>query len=378
MSPGFSTRAIHVGQSPDPVTGDIIPPLHLASTFVMDRVGVPRAGYDYSRSGNPTRDNLQETLASLEGGEAALAFPSGLSAADTLLRAVTTIGGHVSFGADVYGGTYRLLDVVFPREGRTSTPLDLLDLDAVAADLRDNRAEVLWVETPSNPLLQVFDIAKLADLAHEVGALLVVDNTFASPALQRPLELGADVVTHSTTKYIGGHSDLIGGAVIGAADVLEKVAYLQNAVGAVPSAQDAYLTSRGLKTLAVRVRQQSATALRLAEFLDADPRVLQVNYPGLPSHPQHLLAARQMDAFGGVLSFTVADEQTARAVCEGTEIFQLAVSLGATESLIEHPAAMTHATKVDAGTAIDPALVRLAVGLEDPEDLIADIDRALG
>ncbi len=392
-SRGFSTRAIHVGQAADEATGAIIPPLHMASTFVMDQVGLPRAGYDYSRSGNPTRDNLQQTLASLEGGETAFAFPSGLSAEDTLLRAGTSVGGHISFGADVYGGAYRLLDGVLPREKRTSTPLDLTDLAAVEADLEQNHSQVLWVETPSNPLLDVFDLRRLADLAHKHGALLVVDNTFASPVLQQPLALGADVVTHSTTKYIGGHSDLVGGAVIVAANVqlpagvkgwtgtgrvADEVCYLQNAVGAVPSAADAYLTSRGLKTLSVRVRQQSDSALRLAQHLEGDPRVLAVNYPGLPSHPQHELAVQQMSGFGGVLSFTVGSEAAARRLCESTTIFQLGVSLGATESLIEHPAAMTHATKAGAETEISPSLVRLSVGLEDIDDLIADLDSALG
>ncbi|MCF2706546.1 PLP-dependent transferase [Arcanobacterium haemolyticum] len=390
---GFATRAVHVGQEPDPITGDVVPPVHVTSTYVMDSVGEARAGYDYSRSGNPTRSAYERALASLEGGAGALAFPAGLSAEDTLVRAVTRIGGHISFGADVYGGTYRLFTSVLPREGRTATALDLTDLEAVEHDLATHPAHVLWVETPSNPRLHVFDIRALAALAHSYGALLVVDNTFASPVLQRPLELGADVVVHSTTKYIGGHSDIIGGAIITAKDVvvpadvtgwsesgrvLDEVHYLQNATGAVPSPRDCYLAHRGLKTLAVRVSRQSETALAIAHFLENDDRVAAVHYPWLASHRHHDLATKQMSGGGGVLSFETYSPEVARSVCESTTIFALAVSLGATESLIEYPAAMTHAAKAGAESAIPANLVRLAVGLEDPDDLIADLDCALG
>lgn len=390
---GFSTQAIHVGNEPDRITGDIIPPVHIASTFVMDGVGILRAGYDYGRGTNPTRDAYQVTLGALEGGEA-VAFPAGLSAEDTLLRVLSRPGDHLTFSSDVYGGTYRLFTRIHAAEGRKWSEVDAGDLDAVEQDLAANRPRVLWVETPSNPLLDVYDIAALAQLAHAYGALLVVDNTFASPYLQRPLALGADAVIHSTTKYIGGHSDLVGGAAIVASNLVvpegiepwtdnglvsEELVLLQTATGAIPSPEDSYKATRGLKTLAVRVDRQSRSALEIADFLEVDPRVKTVNYPGLPSHRGHQLALSQMSGgFGGVLSFTVATPEDAIRVCESTQTFSLAVSLGAVESLIEYPATMTHGTKEGSATAVDPSLVRLSVGLEDVEDLIADLDRALG
>lgn len=390
---GFSTQAIHVGNEPDRITGDIIPPVHIASTFVMDGVGILRAGYDYGRGTNPTRDAYQVTLGALEGGEA-VAFPAGLSAEDTLLRVLSRPGDHLTFSSDVYGGTYRLFTRIHAAEGRTWSEIDAGDLAAVEQDLAVNRPRVLWVETPSNPLLDVYDIAALSQLAHAYGALLVVDNTFASPYLQRPLALGADAVIHSTTKYIGGHSDLVGGAAVVASDLVvpegiepwtddglvsDELVLLQTATGAIPSPEDSYKAARGLKTLAVRVDRQSRSALEIAEFLEVDPRVKTVNYPGLPSHRGHQLAASQMSGgFGGVLSFTVATPEDAIRVCESTQTFSLAVSLGAVESLIEYPATMTHGTKEGSASAVDPTLVRLSVGLEDVEDLIADVDRALG
>lgn len=388
----FATRAVHVGQDPDGVTGDVVPPLHVASTHVQDGVDTLRGGYEYGRSANPTRDAFQVALADLEGGEAAFAFPSGMSAEDTLVRALTRPGDHVSFGADVYGGTYRLFTVVKPAEGVTGTPLDLSDPVAVAADVRGNRTALLWVETPSNPQLEVFDIAALARVAHEGGALLVVDNTFATPYLQRPIELGADVVVHSTTKYIGGHSDLIGGAVVireglelplgrpgwtGTGRVVDEVRFAQQATGSIQSPRDAALAHRGLKTLAVRMDRHSASALAIARHLVEDTRVTVVHHPGLESDPGHELAVRQMSGFGGVLSFELGSAVAARRVAESTRIFGLAVSLGATESLIEYPPVMTHAVKQGTPEELPQGLLRLAVGLEDVEDLIADLDRAI-
>ncbi len=391
-TPGFSTRAVHVGQEPDPLTGDVVPPVHVTSTHVQDGVDTLRGGYEYGRSANPTRDAFQRALADLDGGEAAFAFPSGLSAEDTLLRAITRPGGHISFGADVYGGTFRLLTIVSPAWGLTSTPLDLLDLKAVEADVTGHQTRVLWVETPSNPQLEVFDIAALAQIAHAAGALLVVDNTFASPYLQQPIALGADVVVYSTTKYIGGHSDLVGGAVVLREDlrlpegvtgwtesglVADELVFLQNSVGSIESPRDVYLAHRGLKTLAVRMERHSASALAIARHLSGHPAVRAVHYPGLEDDPGHDLAARQMKAFGGVLSIELEDAALARRVAESTQVFSLAVSLGATESLIEYPPVMTHAVKQGEPSQVPQGLLRLSVGLEDPEDLIADIDRAL-
>ncbi|WP_312349625.1 aminotransferase class I/II-fold pyridoxal phosphate-dependent enzyme [Actinomyces sp.] len=395
-TPGFATRAVHVGQEPDAATGDVVPPLHVASTHVQDGVETLRHGYEYGRGANPTRDAFQRALADLEGGGAAFAFPSGMSAEDTLVRVLTRPGDHVAFGDDVYGGTYRLFTVVRPAEGLRATPVDPGDVDAVAATVAGEGSRLVWVETPSNPLLEVFDIAALAEVAHRAGALLVVDNTFASPYLQHPLALGADVVVHSTTKYVGGHSDLIGGAVVvaaglhlparpggadlgwtGTGDVAEELRFLQSAVGAVQSPRDAHLAHRGLKTLAVRMERHSASALALAEHLRDHPAVRAVHYPGLAEDPGHDLAARQMRASGGVLSFELADAGLARRVAESTHVFSLAVSLGAAESLIEYPPVMTHAVKQGARWELPEGIVRLSVGLEDVEDLIADLDGAL-
>lgn len=395
---GFSTRAVDVGQDPDPRTGDVVPPLHIASTHVQDGVETLRGGYEYGRGANPTRDAFEAALADLEGGGAALAFPSGMSAEDTLVRVLTRPGDHVSFGDDVYGGTYRLFTVVRPAEGLRATAVDPADVEAVERTVRRNGSRLVWVETPSNPLLEVFDIAALADAAHRGGALLVVDNTFASPYLQHPLALGADLVVHSTTKYVGGHSDLIGGAVVvaeglrlpdrpggsgadggwtGTGEVAQELRFLQSAVGSVQSPRDAHLAHRGLKTLAVRMERHSASALALAEHLRDHPAVRAVHYPGLAEDPGHDLAALQMRASGGVLSFEVADGATARRVAESTHVFSLAVSLGAAESLIEYPPVMTHAVKQGARWAVPEGIVRLSVGLEDVEDLVADIDAAL-
>jgi cystathionine gamma-synthase len=389
---GPATLAIHAGQAPDPTTGAVVPPLSLATTFVMDAVGVPRAGFDYSRSGNPARSALEETLAALEGGEAAFAFPSGLSAEDALLRVLTRAEDTVLFGQDVYGGTYRLLTTVLAAEGRRTVPVDAVDLAALARAMEAEPAVLLWLETPSNPLLQLADLPAIAALAHLHGLLLVVDNTFASPALQQPLRWGADAVVHSTTKLIGGHSDLVGGAVVtaeglalprgrsgpgGSRRVDAELDYLRNATGAVPGPFDAWLASRGLKTLRVRARQASSSAMAIADHLAGHPGVRQVFYPGLADHPGHEIALRQMDGFGTVVSFRCTGPQEARRVCEATRLFALAVSLGAVESLIEHPASMTHATKAGSESAIPDDLVRLAVGLEDVEDLIADLDQAL-
>ena len=396
MTDGFATRAVHVGQEPDPVTGAVVPPLTLATTFVMDAAGRPRAGYDYARSGTPGRTAYESALASLEGGEAALAFPSGLSAEDSLLRVLTRAGDAVVFGGDVYGGTYRLLTTALAHDGRRGVPIDAVDREASARVIATERPVLVWIETPSNPLLQIADLAALAEAAHATGALLVVDNTFASPALQRPLALGADVVVHSATKLIGGHSDMTGGAVVtasgatlpagrtgagGSDRIIDEVAWLRNAAGAVPGPFDVWLAARGLKTLRLRALHASASALALAEHFEAGAAagasVTEVIYPGLPAHPGHALASRQMDAYGTVVSLRCATGAIARALCEKTRLFALAVSLGAVESLIEHPASMTHATKADSPQAVPEEIVRLSIGLEDVDDLIADLEQAL-
>ncbi|KAE8765467.1 cystathionine gamma-synthase [Georgenia thermotolerans] len=375
---GFSTRAIHAGQEFDPTTGAVIPPIYQTSTFVQDGIGGLRGGYEYNRSANPTRDSLQTLLAALEGGAHAYSFASGLAAEDTLLRALLAPGDHVVLGNDVYGGTYRLLDRVLRAWGVDLTAVEMSDVDAVRAAVRPE-TKVLWVETPSNPLMKITDVAALAELGHAAGLTVVVDNTFASPALQNPLSLGADVVVHSTTKYIGGHSDVLGGAVILDDDALaEKVGFLQFAVGAVSAPMDAWLTVRGIKTLAVRMRQHSANAQAIAEHLVEHPAVERVYYPGLPQHPGHEIAARQMSGFGGMISLALAGgPQAARALAEGTELFQLAESLGGVESLIGYPDAMTHASVRGTALAVPENVVRLSVGIEDVDDLVADLDAAL-
>lgn len=375
----FSTRAIHAGQAFDPTTGAVVPPIYMTSTFVQDGIGNFRGGYEYARGGNPTRDSLQELLASLEGGTSAFSFASGLAAEDTLLRAVLKPGDHIVMGNDVYGGTHRLVSRVFVPWGISLTTVDMSDVDAVRAAIRPGVTRVLWIETPSNPLMKISDIAALAELGHEFGALVVVDNTFASPYLQRPLELGADVVVHSTTKYLGGHSDVLGGAVVVTdPELAEKVGFLQFAAGAVSSPMDAWLTVRGIKTLAVRLDRHSANALTIAEALVGHPKLDAVYYPGLADHPGHELAARQMKHFGGMLSVAVTSGAlAAKKFAESTEIFQLAESLGGVESLIGYPAEMTHASVRGTELEVPNNVVRLSVGIEDEADLLGDVLRAL-
>ncbi len=380
---GFDTRAIHAGQEPDPATGAVIPPVHLTTTYKQDGVGGLRGGYEYSRSGNPTRTALHEALAALEEGTRGLAFASGLAAEDTLLRTVCRAGDHVVLGGDAYGGTFRLISRVLSEWGLEHTPADLNDLDALRAVMRPT-TRVIWCETPTNPLLNIADIALLAEVAHDVGALLVVDNTFASPYLQQPLTLGADVVVHSTTKYLGGHSDVVGGALVigegasGDDDLAERLAFHQNAMGAVSGPLADWLVLRGIKTLGVRMDRHQANAARIAEHLLGHPAVASVRYPGLPDHPGHDIAAKQMSGFGGMLSFRLAGgEDAALRVCERAQVFTLAESLGGVESLIEHPARMTHASAAGSPLEVPADLVRLSVGIEDVEDLIADLERAL-
>jgi cystathionine gamma-synthase len=381
---GFSTRAIHAGQDPDPTTGSVIVPIHATSTFVQDGVGGTRNGYEYSRSGNPTRTALAECLAALEGGRHGLVLGSGMAATDVLLRVALKAGDHLVIPHDAYGGTFRLVDKVLAGWGVSYTPVDLSDLDATRAALRDE-TRMIWCESPTNPLLGIADIAALADIAGEHGSRLVVDNTFASPYLQTPLALGADVVLHSTTKYIGGHSDVVGGALVTDDDELaEQLAFTQNAVGAVPGPFDSWLTLRGVKTLAVRMERHCDNAERVVAALVGHPRVAAVHYPGLPDHPGHEVAAKQMRRFGGMVSLQVAaadgDTDPAAAalrLCAGTRLFTLAESLGGVESLIEHPGRMTHASVAGSALEVPPDLVRLSVGIEDVEDLIADLLAAL-
>ncbi len=375
---GFDSLAVHAGQDPDPVTGAVIPPIHLSSTYVQDGIGGLRGGYEYGRSGNPTRTALEAQLAALEGGAHGISFASGLAAEDALLRAVLRPGDEVLLGSDVYGGTYRLLARVLGPWGVGIRVVDMSDLPAVAAALDERTARILWVETPSNPLLKISDIAELARIGHDAGALVVVDNTFASPALQRPLALGADVVVHSTTKYLGGHSDVVGGAIVTGDDaVAEQVRFLQFAAGGVSGPHDAWLTTRGIKTLAVRVQRHSENAGAVARFLAGDDRVARVHYPGLESHPGHALAARQMSGFGGVVSLELADGPTARRFAESTRLFTLAESLGGVESLVNYPDEMTHASVRGTELAVPVELVRLSVGIESADDLLADLDAAL-
>ncbi len=378
MSHEFSTRAIHAGQEFDPTTGAVVPPVYLTSTFVQDGIGGLRGGYEYGRGGNPTRDSLQTLLASLEGGAHAFSFASGLAAEDALLRAVLRPGDRVVMGNDVYGGTHRLVNRVHVPWGVSLATVELTDLDAVRAALAEG-ARVLWVETPSNPLMKISDIAALAELGHEAGALVVVDNTFASPYLQQPLALGADVVVHSTTKYLGGHSDVIGGAVVLDDDELaEKVGFLQFGVGAISAPLDAWLTVRGIKTLSVRMERHTANAQAIAEALTGHPAIERVYYPGLADHPGHELAARQMRGFGGMLSLAFkAGPAAARRFAESTKVFQLAESLGGVESLIGFPAEMTHASVRGTELAVPENIVRLSVGIEDVGDLLADLEAAM-
>lgn len=381
---GFNTTAIHAGQEPDPLTGAVIPPIYQTSTFIQDGINALRAGHEYSRGSNPTRNGFETQLAALEHGTSAYAFASGIAAEDALLRAVLAPGDHVILGADGYGGTHRLITQVLGRWGVENTAVDITDLAAVRAAVRPAGTAVLWLETPSNPLLAVADIAGWAKIAHDAGALLVVDNTFASPYLQRPLDLGADVVVHSTTKYIGGHSDVLGGAVV-VADALhrgqpvaELVAFQQFAAGAVAGPQDCYLAARGLKTLGLRMDRHGANALALAEWLREQPEIAAVHYPGLPEDPGHALAARQMDGFGGIVSVRLAGgEAAARKFAVSTRLFGLSVSLGGVESLVCYSSEMTHASVRGTALAAPTDLVRLSVGVEDVRDLRGDLGQAL-
>ncbi len=372
----FDTRAIHAAQDPDAPYGSVNVPIYQTSTYVQDAVGSPKV-WDYARGGNPTRAAFEGALAVLEGGERAFAFGSGMGAETTLLLTLAP-GDHVLLGNDVYGGTYRLLTEVLGPWGIESSTVNLTDLDALANALTE-RTRLVWFETPSNPLLSIADITAVSAIAHAGDAKVVVDNTFASPALQRPLSLGADVVVHSVTKYIGGHSDLIGGAVVTSdIDLIERLAFLTNAVGAVPGPMDCYLALRGLRTLGIRMRRHTENATAAAAFLVDHPMVDQVYYPGLPGHPGHDVAARQMDGFGGMVSFTVDTPERAIAVAERTRLFFLAESLGGVESLIEVPGPMTHASVAGSPLEVPGELVRLSVGIEDPNDLIADLATALG
>lgn len=377
---GFETRAIHAGQEPDSRTGAVIVPIYASSTFIQDGVGgVREGGHEYSRTTNPTRSSLETMLAALEGGRHALAFASGMAAADVALRSMTRPGDHVILGGDAYGGTFRLLDKVLALWGVEHTTADLSDVDAVSAAVRPN-TKVIWCETPTNPLLGIADIAGLAAVATGAGARLVVDNTFATPYLQSPLGLGADVVLHSTTKYLGGHSDVVGGALITSDDELrEQFFFLRNAVGAVPSPFDCWLVLRGAKTLALRMERHSDNAERIVKALTGHPKVTKVYYPGLPEHPGHEVAAKQMRRFGGMISISVAGgEQAALDVVARTKLFILAESLGGIESLIEHPGRMTHASTTGSPLQVPGDVVRLSVGIEDGTDLVADLLQALG
>ncbi|MEV0896258.1 cystathionine gamma-synthase [Actinoplanes sp. NPDC049802] len=377
---GFDTRAIHAGQEPDPRTGAVVPPIYQTSTYAQDAVGAPRLGYEYSRSGNPTRDALQECLAAIEGGQRGLAFASGLAAEDTLLRTVCRPGDHVVIPNDAYGGTFRLFSKVAERWGLAWTAAPLDDIDAVRAAFRPGHTRLIWSETPTNPLLNVNDIALLAGLAHEYDAMLAVDNTFASPYLQQPIALGADVVIHSTTKYLGGHSDVVGGALVTAdAGLGDELAFHQNAMGAVNGPFDAWLTLRGIKTLGVRMDRHCDNAERIAGYLSEHPAVSEVLYPGLETHRGHDVAAKQMSRFGGMVSFRAAGgPEQAVAVCNRAKLFVLAESLGGVESLIEHPGQMTHLSAAGSALEVPADLVRLSVGIETVDDLLADLEQALG
>ena len=376
---GFETLAIHAGQDPDPLTGAVVPPIYQVSTFKQDGVGGLRGGYEYSRSANPTRTALEQCLAALEAGTRALAFASGLAAEDALIRTVCSPGDHVLIPDDAYGGTYRLFARVFTGWGVSNDVVPVWDLAAVRERLAARPARLVWVETPTNPLLNIADIRGLARAAHEAGALLVVDNTFASPYLQQPLTLGADVVIHSTTKYLGGHSDVVGGAMVTADDELaERVAFTQNSTGGVAGPLDAWLTLRGVKTLAARMDRHCRNAMRVAQMLAEHPAVEEVLYPGLPTHRGHKIAQEQMRAFGGIVSFRMlAGEEAAVRTCGRTRLFTLGESLGGVESLIEHPARMTHASVAGSALEVPGDLIRLSVGIEDCDDLLDDLRRAL-
>jgi cystathionine gamma-synthase len=376
---GFSTKAIHAGQTPDPVTGAVVPPIVLSSTHMQDGVGHLRGGYEYARGGNPTRDALQVQVAALEGATHAFAFASGLAGEDALLRSVLVPGDTIVMGNDVYGGTHRLARRIFGRWDVSVVTVEMTDLQAVKNTVDEHKPKVLWVETPSNPFMKVSSIADLSEIAHQAGATVVVDNTFATPYLQRPLEWGADVVVHSMTKYLGGHSDVLGGAVVTSnPEIAEQVGFHQFAAGAVMSPFEAWLTTRGIKTLAVRVDRHQENAMAIAEMLAADSRVAEVFYPGLPSHPGHELAKKQMSGFGGMLSFRVETGTQAKKFVESTTLFTLAESLGGVESLVNYPCEMTHASVRGTELEVPDTIVRLSVGIESADDLIADVKQALG
>ncbi|MFZ0048659.1 MAG: cystathionine gamma-synthase [Streptosporangiaceae bacterium] len=387
---GFETLAIHAGQEPDPATGAVVPPIYQVSTYKQDGVGGLRGkelgeaarwieGYEYSRTDNPTRGALEECLAALEGGARSLVFASGMAATDCLLRTVCHPGDHVLIPADAYGGTFRLFDKVLTGWNVSYQPVSMADPAAVRAALAQRQAKLIWVETPTNPLLAIADIATLARLARDAGALLVVDNTFASPYLQQPLALGADAVVHSTTKYVGGHSDVVGGAIVVADTALgESLYFLRNAIGSAPGPFDAWLTLRGAKTLAVRMDRHCANAELIADMLSSHPAVSEVFYPGLPAHPGHEVAAKQMRGFGGMVSFRArGGPGEAVAICGRTRLFTLGESLGGVESLIEHPASMTHASVAGSPLEVPADLIRLSVGIESADDLIEDLRTAL-
>lgn len=375
----FETRAIHVGQEPDGATGSVIPPMYLTSTHRQNGVGDLPEGYEYNRAGNPSRNALQETLANLEGGRYAFSFASGLAAEDAVIRATLAPGDHVILANDLYGGTFRLFNRIHRGWGVDLDVVDLANADAIRAAIRPGKTKLIWIETPSNPMLTVFDITAISAVAHQAGLLTVVDNTFATPYLQRPLELGADIVVHSTTKYLGGHSDILGGAIVlNDGELAEKIGFLQFAVGAVSGAFDSWLTSRSLKTLALRMERHCQNAMAVAKFLDLHPAVSTVYYPGLDTHPTHALAAKQMSGFGGMLSVKLAGgTEAAKKFAEATKVFTLAESLGGVESLINHPAEMTHASAAGTPIEVPGDIVRLSVGVEHIDDLIADLTQAL-
>ena len=379
-TPGFGTLAIHAGQAPEPVTGAIMPPIFQTSTYVQPAVAEPKGGYDYARVSNPTREALERNVAALEGGRHGVAFASGLSAIEAVVKRLSK-GDHVVSEENVYGGTMRMFSRVLEKIGIDFTFLDSRDPETIRAALTD-RTRIVHVETPSNPMMRLTDLMAAAEVAHDAGALLMVDNTFASPFNQRPLEHGADVVVHSTTKYLNGHSDIIGGMVVVDDDALaEEIRFVRKSTGAVPGPMDAWLCLRGCKTLHVRMKAHNANGLAVARFLEGHDRVDAVHYPGLPSHPQHELATRQMDGFTGMVSFDVGTLERAKAFAESVEVFQLAESLGGVESLVNVPALMTHASVPEErrlAMGVTPGIIRLSVGIEDEADLLEDLDRALG
>jgi cystathionine gamma-synthase len=376
----FETRAIHVAQHPDDKTGGVIPPIHMTTTHKQDGVGNLREGFEYNRAGNPTRQALQEALAALEGGRYGLSFSSGLAAEDAVIRGVLKPGDHVILANDMYGGSYRLFARVFAPWGIEFSIVDLNDAQALEAAFVKGKTKMVWIETPSNPMMTIFDIAAVSAVAHKHGAVAVVDNTFATPYLQRPLELGADVVMHSTTKYLGGHSDVLGGAVIlNDGELAKQIEFIQFAVGAVSSPFDAWLTHRSLKTLALRMDRHCFNGQAVANYLEAQTAVIsKVYYPGLESHPGHDLARRQMSGFGGIISMKfVGGKKAALKFCESTKLFTLAESLGGVESLVNYPAVMTHASANGTAIEVDDDIVRLSVGVEHISDILADINQAL-